>query len=102
MIVDEMLLPGPEAIERVTGHRPHYSQFFRWTQYGLQTRSGSRTRLEFVKAGSKRLTSEPAVRRFLSAHTAAATSDDVVPDRAPKFAARRKTAIDGELDREGL
>lgn len=62
MIIDETLMPGPEAIERVTGHRPHYSQFFRWTQYGLKSKGGAAIRLEFVKAGSKRLTSEPAVR----------------------------------------
>jgi hypothetical protein len=74
MIIDEPLMPGSEAIERVTGHRPHYSQFFRWTQYGLRSKGGTAIRLEFVKAGSKRLTSEPAVRRFLVANTAAASA----------------------------
>lgn len=69
MILNETLLPGPVAIEQVTGHRPNYSQFFRWTQNGLKTKSGHRVRLEFCKAGSKRLTSVEAVQRFFKKQT---------------------------------
>lgn len=65
----EQLHSGPAAVEIVTGYRPHYSTFFRWTQRGIQTGDGRRIRLEFVKAGSKRLTSEAAVRRFFQAVT---------------------------------
>ena len=101
MIVDEPLLPGPDAIERVTGHRPHYSQFFRWTQYGLRSKSGDPIRLEFIKAGSRRLTSEPAVRRFLTANTVAAAgngSREVLPARDQVTPA----ALTERLKREGL
>lgn len=69
---NEKLLAGPAAVEKVTGDRPHYSTFFRWTQRGIRTPDGQRIRLEFVKAGSKRLTSVAAVRRFFNATTAAA------------------------------
>lgn len=92
MIVDEPLLSGPDAIERVTGHRPHYSQFFRWTRYGLRSRGGKAVRLEFVKAGSKRLTSESAVRRFLMANTAAAS--EAVDSASPAILS---TATQGEI-----
>jgi hypothetical protein len=68
----EQLLPGPAAVERVTGERPHYSTFFRWTQKGVMAGDGRRIRLEFVKAGSRRLTSVAAVRRFFEATTKAA------------------------------
>jgi len=71
----EKLLPGPAAVEAVTGERPHYSTFFRWTQRGVMATSGSRSKLDFVKAGSKRLTSEAAVRRFFEAATAAANGE---------------------------
>jgi hypothetical protein len=101
MIVDEPLLPGPDAIERVTGHRPHYSQFFRWTQYGLRGKSGDLIRLEFIKAGSRRLTSESAVRRFLTANTVAAAehgSREISPTRDRSAT----TALTERLKREGL
>ena len=71
MVAREKLLPGPVAIERVTGERPHYSTFFRWTQVGVLAPSQRRVRLEFVKAGSRRLTSEDAVQRFFAALTTA-------------------------------
>lgn len=101
MIVDEPLLPGPEAIERVTGHRPHYSQFFRWTQYGLRSRGREAIRLEFVKAGSKRLTSESAVRRFLMANTAAASAGAGPGSQyGPSMATQGE--IDRQLDNDGL
>lgn len=101
MIVDEALLPGPDAIERVTGHRPHYSQFFRWTQYGLRAKAGEAIRLEFVKAGSKRLTSEDAVRRFLTANTAAASNRHVRPDSGPRTPTQ-SSSLERRLRSEGL
>lgn len=101
MIVDETLLPGPDAIERVTGQRPHYSQFFRWSQYGLRTKGGQTIRLEFVKAGNKRLTSEPAVRRFFAANTAAASEDAASPGNRPR-SKDQDSALQSRLKREGL
>ena len=100
MIVDEPLLPGPEAIERVTGRRPHYSQFFRWTQYGLRTRAGDPIRLEFVKAGSRRLTSESAVRRFLTANTIVAADNgsrkiSTVPSQATSIVLAERLKQEG-------
>jgi hypothetical protein len=71
---EEQLLPGPAAIERVTGERPHYSTFFRWTQRGVLVANGRRIRLPFVKAGSKRLTTVAAVRRFFGDITEAASA----------------------------
>ena len=83
MIIEEELLSGPVAIEQVISQRPHYSQFFRWTEYGLITPDGRRLKLEYVKAGRKRLTSEAAVRRFFQAQTDASlragTGDSSLP-----------------------
>lgn len=69
----EKLLPGPEAIERVTGNKPSYSTFFRWTTVGVVAGEGAPVRLEFYKCGSKRLTTVEAVRRFVAAATAQAS-----------------------------
>jgi hypothetical protein len=69
----EQLLPGPIAVEQVTGEPVSYSTFARWTRIGVLTPNGNRIRLEFVKAGSKRKTTVEAVRRFFAATTAAAT-----------------------------
>jgi hypothetical protein len=92
----EQLLPGPKAVENVTGERPHYSTFFRWTQRGVRTSDGQRIRLEFVKAGSKRLTSVDAVRRFFRATTEAT----VVP--ATTLLSEEAEDVDGQLTEEGL
>ncbi|MCH8839830.1 MAG: DUF1580 domain-containing protein [Planctomycetes bacterium] len=92
----ERLFPGPVAVEKVTGERPHYSTFFRWTQRGIRTSDGRRIRLEFVKAGSKRLTSVEAVRRFFRATTEAAgvLSSNILPEDVE--------TIDDQLVKEGL
>ncbi|TWU27567.1 DUF1580 domain-containing protein [Bythopirellula polymerisocia] len=74
----EKLLAGPIAVEKVSGERPHYSTFFRWTHYGIRLPNGKRIRLEFVKAGSKRLTSVSAVRRFFNATTAAVGESQIL------------------------
>lgn len=97
----EPLLPGPVAVENVTGDRVHYSTFFRWTQRGVQVCRGKRVRLDFIKAGSKRLTSEAAVRRFFEAVTNGVAS--------PMGASRGRLTdnaddrlIDEELSHEGI
>jgi len=77
----EQLFPGPMAVEKVTGKRPHYSTFYRWTQRGIRTSNGRRIRLEFLKAGSNRLTSVEAVRRFFQAQTEAAMQCE--PNKLP-------------------
>jgi hypothetical protein len=77
--LSEQLYPGPTAVEKVTGERPHYSTFFRWTQRGVLASDGQRIRLEFVKAGSRRLTSVAAVVRFFQATTSAAGSGCTSP-----------------------
>ncbi len=93
----ERLLPGPVAVEKVTGERPHYSTFFRWTQCGIRTPGGGRARLEFVKAGSKRLTSVEAVRRFFKETTEA--SDGTF---ALAGSIEQSSMIDEQLAEEGL
>jgi hypothetical protein len=102
MLLDEKLLPGPDAIEKVTRQRPHYSQFFRWTEVGLKTPDGHRVRLEFVKAGRKRLTSTEAVRRFFAMQTEA-----VCKARRADISSQVEQGIDAadldaELNRAGL
>lgn len=69
----EKLMAGPDAIERVTGSKPSYSTFLRWTTYGVVAGDGPRVRLEFHKCGSKRLTTVEAVQRFVAAATAQAS-----------------------------
>jgi hypothetical protein len=92
----EKLLAGPAAVERVTGGRPHYSTYFRWTQRGIRVDSGERIKLEYVKAASKRLTSVEAVRRFFQAVTAA-TGQPPCP-----ITSEPQADISQQLAKEGL
>ncbi len=69
MLGNERLLLGPAAIELVLGYRPSYGTFFRWTESGLLTRSGSRVTLEYLECGHRRMTSVEAVQRFCLART---------------------------------
>ncbi len=97
----EQLLPGPVAVERVTGDRPHYSTFFRWTQRGVVASDGQRVRLEFVKAGSKRLTSVAAVRRFFQATTYAVSNSFASSILSPPSSVDH-LVTERELLKEGL
>jgi Protein of unknown function (DUF1580) len=102
MVLNGPLLPGPDAIEEVTGHRPHYSQFYRWTQTGLLTGNGRRIRLEFAKTGQKRLTSVAAVKRFFQAQTAAAMQCRPI-ELPPNYdTGRHEQKVEEQLKEAGL
>lgn len=100
MSTHEKLFPGPVAVGRVTGKRPHYSTYYRWTQSGILDCKGRRIRLEFVKAGNTRLTSEEAVRRFFSALADAEGSRESTP--APTSCAHRIEQAELELRDMGV
>jgi len=102
MVLNETLLPGPEAIEKVTGHRPHYSQFFRWTQTGLKTDDGRRIRLEFAKTGQKRRTSVAAVKRFFQAQTEAALQCEPIQLPSIRDTQRHERTVEEQLEEAGL
>ena len=102
MLLDEPLLPGPEAIEKVTGTRPHYSQFFRWTQKGLKATGGRRVCLEFTKAGRKRLTSIAAVKRFFQVLANAANYESSLQGHEKNRTTIAFTEIEALLDEAGL
>jgi hypothetical protein len=91
----EKLLAGPAAVEKVTGDRPHYSTYFRWTQRGIRVDSGERIKLEYVKAASKRLTSVEAVRRFFQAVTAATGQPPCPLTNAPERDLQEQLAKEG-------
>lgn len=102
----EKLRPLTEAVERVTGTRMNYSTIWRWTQNGILTPTGDRIRLDFTKCGSKRLTSDDAVRRFFAAQTAAACPAAAV-NTAEQLPTRRSratsvAAAERELESIGL
>lgn len=86
ILLDEMLLPIPRAIEQVTGDRMSYPTCFRWSQRGLLARDGTRVRLQFVKCGNRRKTSVQAVRRFLASLNADSRAE-------PTLSAGRRKAI---------
>jgi hypothetical protein len=86
--MNETLLLGPEAVKKVTGRELNYSNFFRWTQYGLRDARGERVRLKYVKCGMKRMTSIEAVRRFFAALTPDGTATSAAPQ--PGGAASRR------------
>lgn len=80
----DQLRPGPDAIERVTGQRPSYPTFFRWTQRGL----------EFAKVGGARLTSERLVREYIARQTSLARGE------TPKRMSRRAETAHEQAERE--
>lgn len=82
--VFDQLLPGPDAIERVTGQRPSYPTYFRWTQKGL----------EFAKCGGARMTSERMVRDFIDRRTALSRGE------TPKRMSRRTESAHERAERE--
>ncbi|MDC0934985.1 DUF1580 domain-containing protein [Pirellulales bacterium] len=97
----ERLLTGPAAVEEITGDRPSYSTFFRWTTRGICSPGGQHVRLEYVKAGSRRLTSVEAVRRFFAASTAATNASvSTASKEIPCGDAGHD--IESELSKEGL
>ena len=102
MVLNEPLLPGPEAIEKVTGYRPHYSQYSRWTNNGLKTADGRRIRLEYIKAGQKRLTSVAAVKRFFQAQTEAAMQSTSTELASNCDAERNDRMVEEQLKEAGL
>lgn len=101
MLEEEVLTSGPAAVEAVTGERPHYSTYFRWTEYGVRSPDGSRVRLEYLKCGKKRRTSREAVHRFFRA----LTCSDLVAGYDSSAPRQRRSAIshaERELDDAGI
>jgi len=95
---DEKLLSLPAAVEAATGQRPHPSTLHRWRLRGI-----AGVHLETVRCGGKRLCSVEAVRRFLSAVTAA--TDGPQTATTSRTNRQRQAAIDRaerELARAGI
>jgi len=67
-------MPLIEAVETVIGHRPHVQSVRRWIKKGVR---GVRLQASFVNG--KYLTSESAVREFISATTQARLEIDQPP-----------------------
>jgi hypothetical protein len=78
-MTNETLLPLVDAVEQATGRRPHLSTCLRWC-----TRGSRGVRLESRVLGGRRLTSVPAVHRYMDATTAASVGGDVGPVVTPK------------------
>lgn len=87
-LTDEKLYQLVEAVEKATGQRPHLSTCIRWC-----TRGCHGVKLESrVLGGTKRLTSEQAVLRFMDAVTAAkdgSVASDTPTPRQQATAANR-------------
>lgn len=98
MLTDEPLLPALTAVERVTGQRPHPTTLNRWFRHGTKG-----VKLETLLCGGRRLSSVPAVKRFLEAVTAA--SDGSPTLSAPRTNRQREAAIrkaEAELAKAGV
>ncbi|MCE3018975.1 MAG: DUF1580 domain-containing protein [Pirellula sp.] len=68
----------PEAVERVTGRRPHLSTSWRWA-----TRGCKGIRLQTVCVGVKRLTTIEWVQSFIQALTEQRNADQLAPPMQP-------------------
>jgi hypothetical protein len=68
----------PDAVERVTGHRPHLSTPWRWA-----TRGCKGVRLETVCVGVKRLTTVEWVQSFIQALTEQRNAEQLTPPVLP-------------------
>ena len=77
-MTNESLLPLVDAVEQATGRRPHLSTCLRWC-----TRGSRGVRLESRVLGGRRLTSIPAVHRYMDATTAASVGGSVAPVATP-------------------
>ncbi|AWM39110.1 hypothetical protein GobsT_26140 [Gemmata obscuriglobus] len=71
MLGDEVLISLAQAAAKFPGHRGaarlHPATLTRWILNGVRARDGRRVKLEAVRAGTRWLTSEPALRRFSDA-----------------------------------
>ncbi len=77
-MTNESLLPLCEAVEQATGRRPHLSTCLRWC-----TRGSRGIRLESRVLGGRRLTSVPAVMRYMAATTEASVGGMVATTQTP-------------------
>ena len=97
MLTGESLLPVAAAVERVTGQRPHPTTLHRWRLRGVRG-----IKLETVLCGNRRMSSEPAVERFIIACTRAADGGERESSRTPR---RRDAAVqraEAELAKAGI
>jgi len=78
-MTNESLLPLVDAVEQATGRRPHLSTCLRWC-----TRGSRGVRLESRVLGGRRLTSVPAVIRYMDATTNASVGGMVKPIATPR------------------
>lgn len=82
-MIDEKLMPLPQAVETATGRRPHLSTCLRWAKRGCRG-----IKLECQVLGSRYLTSPDAVLRFLDA----TTSEKLETDERPPVVSPRQQA----------
>lgn len=78
-MTNETLLPLVDAVEQATGRRPHLSTCLRWC-----TRGSRGVRLESRVLGGRRLTSVPAVHRYMDATTTASVGGMVETITTPR------------------
>lgn len=81
-IQNERVITLKEAAARLAsslGAEPHLSSVFRWTRHGVQGPGGERVRLESVKIGGKRCTSEEAIARFVARANGSVPKVDAKP-----------------------
>jgi hypothetical protein len=87
MLLDEDLISLSQAAEKFPGHRGakrlHPATLTRWILKGVRGTDGRIVKLEASRVGGRWLTSEPALRRFSAALTAAGTATDTPPVRIP-------------------
>ena len=99
-VTSETLIPiGKTAgeIERLTGDRPHRATIERWRMRGCHG-----VKLETVKIGGKRYTSQEALHRFVAAVTAAADGDSHATTQPSAERRRAIQTANRELDAAGL
>ena len=86
----------PKRLRKRGAKKPHLSTVYRWSQRG---RRG--TRLEYIKIGGSRYTSEGALSAFIDACTAASQGyrDDIEPPKTPRQRQRVKEKARSEVER---
>ena len=91
----ESLITVTLAAKQIPG-RPHVATVWRWILHGLNG-----IRLESVKVGGRRFTSEEAIQRFIAQMTAAANGESM-PLRSPSHRQRSIERAERELAEDGI
>lgn len=106
MVMQEELLSLTQAASRFPGHRGaqrlHPATLTRWILRGVRGTDGTVVKLEATRLGGRWLTSEPALRRFAAALTAAGTpagegAHDAPQSRTPTDRQRASERAAAEL-----